>query len=238
MRSSAITLSLFAVLLLGSVPAFADPITIFNTGVNSSGGLLTGGGVDPHYTLSTSADSRFPGPDALVVVSSGYPLPSEWFTNNSTSQWIAPQATNLAGSGEPGALADGVYIYTTTFDLTGFDLSTAILSGLWSTDNAGLDILINGISTGFTTALDQFGNGFAQFSITTGFVSGVNTLDFVVQNGAPGYFVNSPTGLRVEISGTADSIDHCHAVSEPGTLVLLSLGLVTVIGCGWRHSRR
>ena len=51
-----------------------------------------------------------------------------------------------------------------------------------------------------------FNQGFASFSISSGFVHGENILDFVVQNGAPGYFTNSPTGLRIEITGTASPL--------------------------------
>src|SRR5206468_10183938 len=39
------------------------------------------------------------------------------------------------------------------------------------------------------------------FSISSGSVEGTNTLDFAVNNGAPGI---NPTGVRVELSGTAD----------------------------------
>ena len=38
-------------------------------------------------------------------------------------------------------------------------------------------------------------------TINTGFIAGVNTLDFVVNNGGPGI---NPTGVRVELSGTAN----------------------------------
>ena len=41
----------------------------------------------------------------------------------------------------------GEYVYRTTFDLTGFDPTTAMISGIWSADDRGIDILINGTST-------------------------------------------------------------------------------------------
>jgi hypothetical protein len=88
---------LIVALVLGVVPAvLADPITIFSTGVDDSGGLLAGGSVDPHYRLITSADLRAPGPEAFVVNASGYPIPSRWFVNNSSSQWIAPRLISQA----------------------------------------------------------------------------------------------------------------------------------------------
>jgi hypothetical protein len=47
-----------------------------------------------------------------------------------------------------GAVPISDYIYETTFDVTGFDPSTVRLIGRWATDNEGVNILINGISTG------------------------------------------------------------------------------------------
>jgi hypothetical protein len=41
---------------------------------------------------------------------------------------------------------------------------------------------------------------FTPFTVNSGFIAGVNTLDFVVNN-AP-FAGTNPTGLRVEISGT------------------------------------
>jgi len=64
---------------------------LFNTGVDASGALLSGGAVDPHWTIIQSADSSAPGP-AAYVVRSGYPIPP-WLDNGPDSRWIAPQAT-------------------------------------------------------------------------------------------------------------------------------------------------
>jgi hypothetical protein len=41
------------------------------------------------------------------------------------------------------------------------------------------------------------------FSLSSSFVAGVNTLDFIVTNGGSSA---SPTGLRVEVSGTANYV--------------------------------
>ena len=92
-----------------------------------------------------------------------------------------------------------------------------MLAGRWSTDNNGLDILINGTSTGQTTAFDSFLR-YTLFSVTTGFVAGVNSLDFVVNNGTGSA---NPTGLRVEFT-TAQAT----RIPEPGSLLLVGLGLV------------
>jgi len=162
--------------------------TLFNTG------LAAGGSVDPHYKLTHSADESFPGPDAIVA----NPPAGAWVSNTSTSKWISPSAnqTQSPGGGNPV----GTYTYRTTFDLTGLDPGSASITGQWATDNAGMDILINGISTGQTIGIAEFAH-FTPFSISTGFISGLNTLNFVTHNAccADG----NPTGLRVEMSGTA-----------------------------------
>ena len=91
-----------------------------------------------------------------------------------------------------------------------------MLGGRWSTDNNGLDILINTLPTGQTTPFDAF-IGWFPFAITTGFTPGINTLDFVLSNGG------GPTGLRVEFQ--VATADRTTSVPEPASLALLGIGL-------------
>lgn len=77
-------------------------------------------------------------------------------------------------------------------------------------DESGVNILLNGVSTGNTTA--GF-TSFYSFAFRGGFVNGVNTLDFIIYN------QDGPTGLRTESAGTAD-------VPEPASMALLGAGLV------------
>ena len=111
-------------------------------------------------------------------------------------------------------MPSGNYTYTTTFDLTGYVPGTATITGRWAADNAGLNILLNGNSLGLTTT-GGF-SAFTSFSIPTGsgFVAGLNTLDFVVNNfDGPG---NNPSGLRVELTGNAGLV----ATPVPPTALL------------------
>lgn len=202
---------LFALICAGclSLAASAAPITtLYNTGVNASHAVLTDSTIgDPHYSLIAVPG----GTSTIRIITSagGFPIPP-YTGDNAASRWIGPN--NDADLNGPV----GSYTYRTTFDLTGFDLSTAVITGGWSTDNNGLDILINGTSLGYTTSFTQFSAGLSAFSVTNGFVSGINTLDFLVFNGG------GPTALRVEMTGTADPV---RDVPEPATLALFGLSL-------------
>src|SRR5262249_33497449 len=73
---------------------------------------------------------------------------------------------------------------------------------------------INGVSTGQTGA-GFF--GFTGFAINSGFVFGTTTIVFIINNGG------APTGLRVEMTGTASPVTG--GVPEPASLVLMGAGL-------------
>ncbi|HKQ38951.1 MAG TPA: lamin tail domain-containing protein [Verrucomicrobiae bacterium] len=182
---------------LATVRLIADPIPgLYNTGVTNGGALLPSGSIDPHYRLVQSADAAFPGPNAIVLNDTGFPIPP-WMANGPTSKWLAPQASQAVGN-QPGD-----YTYRITFDLSTLDHFTAVITGRWSSDNAGAAILINGVETGITYD-GNFGAFSPVFTISSGFLEGTNTLDFVVNN-APGPGIN-PTGFRAEVSGTADPL--------------------------------
>ncbi len=97
--------------------------------------------------------------------------------------------------------------------MTGFNPATARLAGRWATDNRGVDILINGLSTGQVN--DNPFTALTPFEITSGFVAGINRLTFVVNNGGPGYpAAIEPTGLRAEVWGEA-LLDSTFAAADP-----------------------
>jgi len=168
--------------------------TLFNTGVDNNKMTIADGETDPHYVLSISADPQFSGPDTKVVYSDGFPI-GPWLYNDAVSKWIAPRAD----AGEWNS--PGIYVYTLSFSLHGFKHETAEIRGFWVSDNNGADIMINGKSTGFFTVYDAFRYGFSPFEIKEGFVNGINTISFVVNNG------EAPTGLRVMIEGKAVPIE-------------------------------
>lgn len=203
-----------AVVLLPTASAAIIP-TLFNTGVDNAGSPLANGTIgDPHYDLITKPTTST---DFIRVITSagGFPI-GPWIGDNTLSAWIGPNNNDDLVS------PAGTYIYRTTFDLTGYDISTAIINGQWSTDNNGLDIFINGNSLGFTTANNQFSLGFAPFTINSGFVPGINTLDFMVNNGGT---ASNPTGLRTQMIGEADFLP----IPTPGVAWLIGIGMIAIL---------
>jgi hypothetical protein len=193
------TLTFLAMLSFGAMAGAAPIPGLFNTGVDDDGNLLAGSGaVDPHYTITESADEDFTGPDA-VTLNPGFPV-GPWLGEGPDSRWIAPNP--VSGDG-----AEGNYTYKTTFDLTGFDPGKAVINGLWGVDNGGVDIILNGDSLGIVN-----NGGFVamtEFVIDFGFVEGENTLEFIVSN-APA--TRNPTGLRVEMRGTVEVVGEAPSI--------------------------
>jgi hypothetical protein len=207
-----------ALLFAGVGRADADIITIFNTGVDATGQPLPDGTIgDPHYTLVSTP----PGPTTDIRVrtsAGGYPIPP-YVGDNSISAWIGPN-NDPAVDGPVGA-----YDFRTTFQSPFAGKLT--ITGQWATDNEGIDILLNGASTGNSIPDPGLGafTGFHPFTITGTALAGTNTLDFLENNDG------GPTAVRVEIASAS-------AVPEPTGLSLLGIGIVGLAGAWWRRKAR
>ena len=204
---------LSAGIALLALPSNAAIISdLFPTGVDSSGTPLGDGVSDPHYYILETTSSG--------VVINENKIHNAWVSHSSNSNWIWQEAT-----GEPAGVTR---TFRTTFDLTGLDPNTASISGKWAVDNQGLDILVNGISTGQT----NFGfEELTTFNINSGFVDGLNTLDFVAKDlgHISGFLVDS-------ISGNADAIPQS-APEGSSLLSLLVVGLFSTASLVMHHFR-
>lgn len=184
---------------------------LFNTGVDAGGVPLANGTPDPHYTFA-STPAGDPDPPGPVAVNSetGFPIPP-WLGDSATSSWIVPRPNTTGAAGD--------YVYRTTFTIpAGSDPSQAFIRGMHTSDNGGVDILLNGSSTGITST-GNFPAFDPAWRISRGFVSGLNTLDIVINEAAGGIDSGGYTGLRAEMSGFAAPSGH---VPIPG---IVSTGL-------------
>ncbi len=190
--------------------------TLYSTGVDNYRMLLAPGTLDPHYQL-VSAPSGY---TEEAVKITPHPVWAAAQPEDANSGWIGPIAT-AASTG----VAPGDYVYETTFDLRGFLIDTAELTVAVARDDSLVGVYLNGDPVSFSQAGYTLGS---PFTITSGFVDGINTLSFAVNNGGT---ANNPHGLRVEVWGTA-------MVPEPSAIVLLLLAGVGLLAGGRRWRRR
>lgn len=188
-----------AILLCATV-ARADVVKNISTGWdNGAGAVIDASQPDPDYTIS-------PGDLTATVLPEAFPIPP-WFANSDTSKWIGFDVES--SNAEPI-----VYDFETTVSMDGFDPETATVSGQWSTDNVGQDILVNGVSTGISND-GNFG-ALHDFSVPTGFFqAGDNDIVFRFENAPPGA---NPAGLRVEAAVEAA------VIPEPASILILVMG--------------
>jgi len=202
-------LAVAAIALAAVAPATASPITtLYSTGVDNAGIATTGNGVDLHWGLLPEAGAYTGGANGVFPI-------GPWLAETATSRWLTP-SSNAAQSYDP--VSDGIYTYTTTFDLTGFKTASAALRGRFASDNTVDSITLNGVTiTGSGGSFTSWNN----FSSAGGtFVAGVNRLTFTVRNFASGS--GNPTGLRVEVAGTAGAIPE----AATWTMMVAGFGMI------------
>lgn len=170
------------------------PIVLHNTGIG-----LKVGDPDPNWELvSRSDDPNFKPRPSRVRVAGRAALEND----PTRSQWIS-----LVGE-DVELPEEVVYVFRTTFDLTGMSPSTAVLRGKFIADDRVTAIRLNGRRLSYR--LPPEGEPFiywTDFKATTGFVKGVNVLEVQVLNAAPfsspsqRRFGKSRMSCRIELEG-------------------------------------
>jgi hypothetical protein len=195
-------------ILLTSGIGYADSFLINNTGA----GITSTPSLDPNWTVTTSST---PGStNAFVTYNGGYPFPT-WTADTADYGWDSPQPYYVFGETDS---PNTNYYYTTTFDLTGFDPTSASLDFQFAVDDSLVAVILNGNTlTGFPAG--DFSLSDTQ-TINSDFVAGVNTITFETLNG-PAESTN-PTGLLVDFtSATANT----SSAPEPSAFLLIGAGL-------------
>jgi hypothetical protein len=224
-RDLRLTVIVSALVLLASASsATAASSALPSTGVDGLGDVLSQGSIDPHWNIVAGPGITFPVSGIVVsdanISGGGYAVSLE-------SQWIWVNETGSAATNDP-------YTFRLTFDLTGYDVGLAPLAGFWGTDNNG-SIRMNGVDAVGSGELCLSGGGlenfqsFHAFLITGGFVSGVNTLDFLVEDD------ENPGGLNVFDLNVAGL--EAAAVPEPSSLALSAIGLAIGVHLLRRRTR-
>lgn len=206
------TIPLALLLLLSAAFASATMIEVHNTGVDSSDILVSSGAAASFWSLQS-----IPSGATEVIGSSAFRYYNPaYYPDTSTSAWVS------ITSGGTDASVLGMYVYSLTFDLTGLNPSTALITGLLGTDNEGF-IRLNGGSDVATTGYAGFGTA-TGFTMNSGFLPGLNTIEVGVNN------AGGPTSFHVQFtSATADPLEQeGGVVPEPASLGLLGAGLLAL----------
>ena len=241
MKHFKLTLLLAGLLLLGA-QALASPVYAPIPAIVSTGAGLTQGATDASYLLLTAPfgvtiASPVVTCDVIDCGSGGttpaFPFwansPWAWTPDTASSAWVGIQAIEYGNINEkdPGVAGTGVtvqdptgwYDFQIEFNLTAYQAATAVISGSWAVDNDGY-IYLNGSQTPFFCDVSpSCYQTMTDFTLTSGFVAGVNYLDFKVYNwaGATG----NPVGLNVNMTGY-------YEVPEPASAALWGVGLAAL----------
>ena len=212
MQFKRVTLLAAVVLACTVVSARASSLTVDNTGVDSGGvNLVSPGAAASFWTLLSEPSGAT---EALGSGTFRYHNPA-YFADTAAAAWVSMDPSGNAS-------VNGVFVYHMSVDLTGFNLSAVSIQGVFGTDNDGF-IRVNGGPNVATTSFAAFGAP-TSFSITSGFVAGMNSIEIGVDNG------NNPTAFFVQFTSATGTPGTGGPVApEPASLLLLGTGLGALV---------
>jgi len=186
------------------------------TGLDGLGNLQPSGDLlDANWKI-TGATYPLSPPNAFTVAPNNADWYGGWPGNGPNSSWIA---------GNPDVTNNGKMTFTRTFFVS--DPSTAsIVGGAWTIDDAGT-LSLNGNNLG-SLGNGNWGTLWAFSTVTSDFVSGVNTL--TIQMGYTDYYLE---GARLEgtlVGGTATPL--------PSTWLMLLSGFVGLGFFAYRGTKK
>src|SRR6185295_9012390 len=170
--------------------------------VGTNGSVLAAGSLDPYYVLTFSQYSTPPPPNIAATVMANH---SGWIANDANSMWMGPVSQGTT------SIPPGRYSFRTTFDLTGFNPSTALVNLQVAVDNELTNVSFNAATT--LLRYSNFNAFSSVFPLTNGFLPGTNTLDFTMANITASA---SPGGLRIKATGTATKLIPTNTVLDLG----------------------
>jgi len=167
--------AILCLVLSGPASALAAGPEFYNTGVDDNHQRLSGGSLDPHYQMrqvTVGAYTGNPNWTNAVVMDTSVTW-GEWIRPND-ARWIyVADAANLGQDW-------GTYEYRTTFDLTGYDPGTVVLTGKWAVDQSGPVYLNGNLVADLPDG--NWNSHLNSFNLTSGFLPGTNTLTFRVRH--------------------------------------------------------
>ena len=198
-----------ALTLVAQGAALAVNIPLPNTG----GGAQVGGTLDPVWTYQNALGT---GPAQVLSdsLANWYP---QWLANDAGSSWIGVSATDTASNPPP-------LVFTASFSLAPYILSSVSISGSWAVDDSGI-LLANGNFVSNLT-FGQWGQ-LTPFAIANNLLQpGRNVLTVVVYDND-----NFLEGMRLNAVGTGTLAP----IPEPGTWAMMLGGLALFAGIAARR---
>ena len=213
-----------------SVGQGADIPGVYSSGVDDSGNPRSYGANETHYPLTSAPPGVGTGTSNTYVLQNN----AAWYDPDSqgdNARWIGPPNGNVAN------YPSGTYVYSLTFDLTCYDDTSAQIQLDWRSDNYS-EVWLNNVyasktyETSDSDASFLTSNPWASVTLSSGFNSGSNTLEFKVDNDTiPPTGNTGPIGLLIRLnSATANPRDYGDAPASYGEAIHNNPGSNLYIG--------